>query len=169
MASFHERIQWATAVAQRALRRPTWYLLSVTTDPQAGTEILDCGYRDLRRRWLRSSVLQVCMVTVGDSQDTARVVSSGAFAAADQKMAASIRELSTQDVGVEPGDAWLAAERIAGGKRGRRMNVALLNHEGTQAWQAVIDDPGFGVHTVIIASADGRKLLHKIDREFPST
>ena len=103
------------------------------------------------------------MVTVGDSQKTARVVSSGAA----KEVHLQARELSIQQVGVEPGDAWLAAEQIAGGRRGRRMNMALVNHEGTQAWQAVIDEPGFVVHTVIIASADGRTLLHKIDRVFP--
>ncbi len=173
MLSLQTRVVWAERTAASVMREPSLY--SVHVDLQHGdgrVEVVDCGFQHSRLSWL-GYVLDVCMVRVGDAPATAVVTSHGTYRRRQLLQLAAIKEwvfpprpLDLRELTVEPQDAAGRMVRHvwpAGGATGRPLGLVLLIHDGTLAWQGVIDVPQVGIHTVIVAAAGG-VLFHKFDR-----
>ena len=178
IVSLRTRVQWAESAARAVMREPSLYSVAIERRPNGedAREEVECGFQRARWSWLRGRLLDVCQVHVADRAETAAVTSYGTFARNQYRRMAAIKEfpfpprpLDVSSLAIEPAAAHARMVELVRPEpvEPACLGLALTWHEGTLAWQGVLDVPEMGVHTIVLAADTGQVLFHKLDRYHP--
>lgn len=170
-----EQVRRAERAAQAAIDQPVLFSVVVEMDGRGQIVEAVCGFRRDRRTWLGRPRLEVCQVRVAGADGTARVMSSGTFDGAHYRAMAAIKEsplssgpLDLLPLTFEPAAARAIVRRLADlddeNQPGLPQHLALTSRDGRPVWQATLEVPGVGVHTVMVDAAGGHTVYQKCDR-----
>jgi hypothetical protein len=169
-----EQVRQAAHAAESEMDEPSLFSVVVEFDDDGQVVEAACGFRRDRRTWFGRPRLDVCQIRLTGSESTARVASSGTFHGAHYRRMAAIKEspmleqeLDLVALTLEPADARALIRRLAsfevGAAPGTPRHMALTTRGGRLVWQATLEVPAAGVHTVIVDAADGHIVFQKFD------